>query len=77
MLRARSGAQTKTAAAARATAVDFAVDAATALEEKPDCSVICTDHTAFDYHALVNSGTLVIDTRNALKGNPARTIFRL
>ena len=33
----------------------------------PDCAVICTDHRAFDYDALVNSGTLIVDTRNALK----------
>jgi UDP-N-acetyl-D-glucosamine dehydrogenase len=42
-----------------------------------DCAVICTDHTGFDYDALVNSGTLVVDTRNALKQRQGPTIFRL
>jgi UDP-N-acetyl-D-glucosamine dehydrogenase len=48
-----------------------------ALQQKPDCAVICTDHTAFDYDALVKSGTLIVDTRNALRGVKAATIFRL
>jgi UDP-N-acetyl-D-glucosamine dehydrogenase len=49
----------------------------TALQQKPDCAVICTDHTAFDYDALVTSGTLIVDTRNALRGVKAPSIFRL
>ena len=53
------------------------VELSAAIASAPDCVVICTDHTVFDYDALVKSGTLVIDTRNALKGNPASTIFRL
>ncbi|HEX7137320.1 MAG TPA: nucleotide sugar dehydrogenase [Vicinamibacterales bacterium] len=48
-----------------------------ALEQKPDCAVICTDHAAFDYDALVKSGTLIVDTRNALRGVKAASIFRL
>ena len=39
-----------------------------ARSRQPDCAVICTDHTAFDYDALVKSGTLIVDTRNALRG---------
>jgi UDP-N-acetyl-D-glucosamine dehydrogenase len=53
------------------------VDLPAALAGKPDCAVICTDHTGFDYDHLVNSGTLIVDTRNALKGRSAQTIFRL
>ncbi|HEV2985118.1 MAG TPA: nucleotide sugar dehydrogenase [Vicinamibacterales bacterium] len=53
--------------------VDLAAAVATAL----DCAVICTDHTGFDYDGLVNSGTLVVDTRNALKQRQGPTIFRL
>jgi UDP-N-acetyl-D-glucosamine dehydrogenase len=53
------------------------VDLPAALAGKPDCAVICTDHTGFDYDHLVNSGTLIVDTRNALKGRSAETIFRL
>ena len=53
------------------------VDLAGALAAKPDCAVICTDHSAFDYDALIASGTLIVDTRNALKGREAASIFRL
>jgi UDP-N-acetyl-D-mannosaminuronate dehydrogenase len=53
------------------------VDLATALEPPPDCGVICTDHSLFDYDAIVESGTLLVDTRNALKTYQSPTIFRL
>jgi UDP-N-acetyl-D-mannosaminuronate dehydrogenase len=33
-----------------------------------DCVVIVTDHSAFDYKALVDRASLIVDTRNALKG---------
>jgi len=42
-----------------------------------DCVVIVTDHSAFDYKALVNDAKLIVDTRNALKGVQAEKIFRL
>jgi UDP-N-acetyl-D-glucosamine dehydrogenase len=48
-----------------------------ALAQSPDCAVICTDHTGTDYDSVVRSGTLVVDTRNALKDRHAPTIFRL
>ena len=53
------------------------VDLPEALRTRPDCAVICTNHSGFDYGALVNSGTLIVDTRNALKTHDAPTIFRL
>jgi len=53
------------------------VDLADALGAAPDCAIICTDHSAFDYESLIASGTLIVDTRNALKGRVAETIFRL
>jgi UDP-N-acetyl-D-glucosamine dehydrogenase len=53
------------------------VDVGTMLEQAPDCAVICTDHSVFDYDAIVRSGMLVVDTRNALKDRDASTIFRL
>jgi UDP-N-acetyl-D-glucosamine dehydrogenase len=53
------------------------VDLPEALRTQPDCAVICTNHSGFDYGALVNSGTLIVDTRNALKKHDAPTIFRL
>jgi len=56
------------------------IDLAAAVNLKPDCAVICTDHSAFDYQALVDRGTLIVDTRNALKacrGSRYPNIFRL
>jgi UDP-N-acetyl-D-glucosamine dehydrogenase len=57
--------------------VHSSIDLATALQSVPDCAIICTDHTNFDYDALVKSGTLIVDTRNALKDRRSSTIFRL
>jgi UDP-N-acetyl-D-glucosamine dehydrogenase len=42
-----------------------------------DCVVIVTDHSAFDYQALVGRALLVVDTRNALKGCNSNKIVRL
>jgi UDP-N-acetyl-D-glucosamine dehydrogenase len=42
-----------------------------------DCVVIVTDHSAFDYQALVRRACLVVDTRNALKGVDSSKIVRL
>jgi UDP-N-acetyl-D-glucosamine dehydrogenase len=42
-----------------------------------DCVVICTDHRVFDYQSLPKRFPLIVDTRNALKGNDAKNIFRL
>ena len=42
-----------------------------------DCVVIVTDHSAFDYPALVRSARLIVDTRNALRGIASPKIVRL
>jgi UDP-N-acetyl-D-glucosamine dehydrogenase len=42
-----------------------------------DCAVIITDHSAFDYDALVNRAALIVDSRNALKGRQSPKIVRL
>jgi UDP-N-acetyl-D-glucosamine dehydrogenase len=42
-----------------------------------DCTVIVTDHSAFDYPALVERARLIVDTRNALKGHDSKKIVRL
>jgi UDP-N-acetyl-D-glucosamine dehydrogenase len=42
-----------------------------------DCVVIITDHAAFDYKALVSRSSLIVDTRNALKGVSDPKIVRL
>ena len=42
-----------------------------------DCVVIITDHSAFDYVALVDRAKLIVDTRNALKKASSPKIVRL
>jgi len=42
-----------------------------------DCTVIITDHGAFDYRALVARAPLIVDTRNALKGVNSANVVRL
>ena len=42
-----------------------------------DCVVIVTDHSAFDYGALVERAPLIVDTRNALKKYRSPKIVRL
>jgi UDP-N-acetyl-D-glucosamine dehydrogenase len=41
-----------------------------------DCVVIVTDHKAFDYGAIVAEADVVVDTRNAIKGEHAN-VFKL
>jgi UDP-N-acetyl-D-glucosamine dehydrogenase len=42
-----------------------------------DCVVVVTDHSDFDYAAILERAKLLVDTRNALKGNPSPKIVRL
>ena len=42
-----------------------------------DCVVVVTDHKAFNYPRIVERAKLIVDTRNALKGNPSEKIVRL
>ena len=48
-----------------------------ALAGPPDLAIIATNHSSFDYAAIVARSPLVLDTRNALKGVSAPHIFRL
>lgn len=50
----------------------------TPLEHIPefDCVVIVTDHSQYDYPAIVEQSQLVVDTRNATKGLQAENIVR-
>lgn len=41
-----------------------------------DCVVISTDHSQYDYSAIVSKAQLVVDTRNATKGLTAENIIR-
>lgn len=47
------------------------------MHEHADIGVIVTDHTSFDYKAMVKNFSLLVDTRNALKGVSGANIFRL
>jgi UDP-N-acetyl-D-glucosamine dehydrogenase len=51
-------------------------DLSAALQEA-DCAVIVTDHSCFDYRTIVQQSRLVVDTRNALKGQGGENIVRL
>jgi len=42
-----------------------------------DCVVIVTDHSSFDYSAILKASPLVVDTRNALKQFKSDKIVRL
>jgi UDP-N-acetyl-D-glucosamine dehydrogenase len=42
-----------------------------------DCAVICTNHSTFDYDAILKRFPLIVDTRNALRGRDSEGIFRL
>lgn len=42
-----------------------------------DCAVITTNHRCFDYETIAKRASLVVDTRNALKGVPGTHVFRL
>jgi UDP-N-acetyl-D-glucosamine dehydrogenase len=53
------------------------VPEAEALRRHPDCVVICTDHSAFDWKALVDCGVPIVDTRDALRKFTAPNIVRL
>ncbi len=42
-----------------------------------DCVVIVTDHSGFDYQALLDAARLIVDTRNAMKAFESEKIVRL
>lgn len=50
----------------------------TPLEKIPefDCVVISTDHSQYDYPAIVSKAQLVVDTRNATRGIDAANVVR-
>jgi UDP-N-acetyl-D-glucosamine dehydrogenase len=41
-----------------------------------DCVVIVTDHSDYDYEAIVAQANLVVDTRNATRGISSPKIVR-
>jgi UDP-N-acetyl-D-glucosamine dehydrogenase len=45
--------------------------------EAADCTVIVTNHAAFDYADVVKTARVLVDTRNALKSFSSDNIVRL
>jgi UDP-N-acetyl-D-glucosamine dehydrogenase len=48
-----------------------------ALVDRPDCMIVCTDHSSFDWKPIVESGIPLVDSRNALRGYSSPNIVRL
>jgi UDP-N-acetyl-D-glucosamine dehydrogenase len=44
--------------------------------EQYDCVLIMTDHSDYDYKAIVNQAKLVVDSRNATKGIQSEKVIR-
>jgi UDP-N-acetyl-D-glucosamine dehydrogenase len=53
-----------------------ATEVTPALLATVDCTVVLTDHAAFDYDTVVANAPLVVDTRNAIK-QPHAHVFKL
>lgn len=54
----------------------FSADLSSSLH-RADCVIIITDHSSVDYAAVVNEASLIVDTRNALRGIVSQKIVRL
>ena len=54
-----------------------AVDPDVALTDGIDCAVITTDHDVFDVDDIARRASVIVDTRNALRGHDSDRIFRL
>lgn len=48
-----------------------------AMAAEADCVVVVTDHSSFDYAAIVDQAELIVDTRNALKKFSSPNVVRL
>ncbi|HEX4347672.1 MAG TPA: nucleotide sugar dehydrogenase [Vicinamibacterales bacterium] len=53
------------------------MDEASIYPNPPDCMIVCTDHSTFNWKAAVESGIPIVDSRNALSGFSAPNIVRL
>mgnify|MGYP003311167178 FL=1 len=42
-----------------------------------DCVVVCTDHTNYDWPAIIDASSLLIDTRNVTEGRDDAHVVRL
>ena len=57
--------------------VEYFAEEPLAACSRADCVVIVTDHSEFDYAAIVDRSKLIVDTRNALKRFSSPKIVRL
>ena len=57
--------------------VDLKSEDAISSARKADCCVVITDHSNFDYKALLDAANLIVDTRNAFRGFDSKKIVRL
>jgi UDP-N-acetyl-D-glucosamine dehydrogenase len=48
-----------------------------AMAAEADCVVVVTDHSSFDYAAIVDSARLIVDARNALRNCRSSKVVRL
>ena len=39
-----------------------------------DCIIVATDHSCYDYNFLLKHASLIIDTRNAIKGTHKKVV---
>ena len=53
------------------------VELTTDLMREQDCVLITTNHSSLDYESIVKASSLVMDTRNALKGYNSPNIIRI
>jgi UDP-N-acetyl-D-glucosamine dehydrogenase len=56
---------------------ELSAEDAVTMSGKADCVVVVTDHSSFDYGAIVRNAKLIVDTRNALKNFPSEKVVRL
>ncbi len=56
---------------------ELSAEDALAVASRADCVVVVTDHTVFDYAAILDRAPLLVDTRNALKNYKSPKIVRL
>ncbi len=61
----------------RADGIELASQPPEAAAAEADCVLIITNHTAFNYRAILEKARLVVDTRNAMKGLVSEKIVRL
>lgn len=55
----------------------YASQEITSLKKSPDLVILLTDHDAFDHNTILSNSSIILDTRNAFKGNPSSKVVRI